>query len=51
MQLEIDSLQMELKKKDTLIAVTKTEKDKTFERLQDEEGNILAYISVILSVL
>ena len=38
MQLEVDSLQMELKKKDTVIAVCSTEKDRTFERLKDEEG-------------
>ena len=38
MQLEVDSLQMELKKKDTVIAVCNTEKDRTFERLKDEEG-------------
>ena len=38
MQLEVDSLQMELKKKDTVIAVCNTEKDRTFERLKDEEA-------------
>ncbi|VDI20514.1 uncharacterized protein LOC143054047 isoform X2 [Mytilus galloprovincialis] len=38
MQLEIDSLQMEIKKKETIIAVTNTEKEKTFERLHDEEA-------------
>ena len=38
MQLEIDSLQMEVKKKDTMLAVSSTEKEKTFERLHDEEG-------------
>lgn len=38
MQLEIDSLQMELKKKDTMIAVTNTEKERTAERLHDEEA-------------
>ena len=44
MQLEVDSLQMELKKKDTVIAVCNTEKERTFERLKDEEGTYIVFI-------
>jgi len=46
MQLEVDSLQMELKKKDTVIAVCNTEKERTFERLKDEEGTKCTYYLV-----
>lgn len=52
MQLEIDSLQMEIKKKETIIAVTNTEKEKTFERLHDEEGTFyIRYKTVEYGIL
>lgn len=38
MQLEIDDLQLEVKRKETDIALLKTEKEKLMERVRDEEG-------------
>lgn len=38
MQLEIDDLQLEMKRKETDIALLKTEKEKLMERVRDEEG-------------
>ncbi|XP_062573134.1 ELKS/Rab6-interacting/CAST family member 1-like [Saccostrea cucullata] len=39
MQLEIDDLQLEVKRKETDIALLKTEKEKIMERLADEEAS------------
>lgn len=38
LQLEIDDLQLEVKRKDTDLALMNTEKEKLMERLRDEEG-------------